>query len=224
MSERRERERHEMRERIVDAARRLFTTEGYDKVTLRRIAEEIEYTPGTIYQYFKDKDAILYAVHEHGFVELGGQLAKVVAGAVNPRDALERIGREYIRFARENPEMYDLMFIAQATTRAMDSEEWPEGKRTYDLLRGMVKTALDGGWIAGGDVDSLSFLFWSTAHGMASLRIRDRCTVIPEADRDRVQDDALGVLMERIATTKTSPASDAEPAKPRAPRRGAPEA
>src|SRR5687768_14097475 len=115
MGDRRERERHEMRERIIDAARKLFVTEGYDKTTLRRIAEDIEYTPGAIYAYFKDKDSILYAVHERGFVELGRRLASTVAGAANPRDALERVGREYIAFARDNPEMYDLMFIAQAT-------------------------------------------------------------------------------------------------------------
>jgi AcrR family transcriptional regulator len=220
MSDRRERERHEMRERIIDAARRLFVTEGYDKTTLRRIAEDIEYTPGAIYAYFKDKDAILYAVHERGFEELGRRLAAVVVGAVDPRDALERVGREYIAFARDNPEMYDLMFIAQATSRAMDDDEWPEGKRTYSLLQAMVKTALDGGWIAGGTVEAMSFLLWSTAHGMASLQIRERCRVIPPEERASVQDDALAVLMARISTGKT----EGEPPKPRAPRRGAPEA
>jgi AcrR family transcriptional regulator len=222
MGDRRERERHEMRERIIDAACRLFVTEGYDKTTLRRIAEDIEYTPGAIYAYFKDKDSILYAVHERGFVELGRRLTSVVIGAANPRDALERVGREYIAFARDNPEMYDLMFIAQATSRAMDDDEWPEGKRTYALLQAMVKTALDGGWVTGGTVESMSFLLWSTAHGMASLQIRERCRVIPEQDRARIQDDALSVLMARLSTGKSS--TDAEPGKPRGARRGAPEA
>ena len=222
MGERRERERHEMRERIIDAARKLFVTEGYDKTTLRRIAEDIEYTPGAIYAYFKDKDSILYAVHERGFEELGRRLTGVVVGATDPRDALERVGREYIAFARDNPEMYDLMFIAQATSRAMDEDEWPEGKRTYALLQAMVKVALDGGWIAGGSVEAMSFLLWSTAHGMASLQIRERCKVIPLEDRARIQDDALAVLMARMSTGKTS--ADADPGKPRGARRGAPEA
>src|SRR5262245_740434 len=105
MADRRERERHEMRERIIEAARRLFVTEGYDRTTLRRIAEEIEYTPGAIYAYFKDKDAILYALHQQGFEQLGRRMAEAVAGAGNPLVALERIGREYLAFAVENPEM-----------------------------------------------------------------------------------------------------------------------
>jgi len=207
MGERRERERHEMRERIIEAALGLFTTEGYDKTTLRRIADDIEYTPGTIYAYFKDKDAILYAVHERGFVELGRRMTAVVVGAANPRDALERVGREYIKFALDNPQLYDLMFISTSTTRALgDDDEWPEGKRTYDLVKSMVRAAMAGGWITGtasdGDVEAMSFLLWSTVHGMASLRIRERCRVIPECDRDRIQDDALALVMARISTAK----------------------
>lgn len=203
MGDRRERERHEMRERIVEAALGLFTTEGYDNTTLRRIADDIEYTPGAIYSYFKDKDAILYAVHERGFVELGRRMTAVVVGATNPRDALERVGRAYIQFAVDNPQLYDLMFISQSTTRALgDDDEWPEGKRTYDLVKAMVRSAMDGGWIHGDNVDAMAFLLWSTVHGMASLRIRERCRVIPECDRDRIQDDALALVMSRIATTK----------------------
>src|SRR5262245_31840128 len=135
MSERRERERHEMRQRIIDAARRLFVTEGYERTTIRRIAEEIEYTPGAIYSYFKDKDAILYALHQYGFEQLGRKMSEAVVGAADPLEQLARIGRAYTAFARDNPEMYDLMFIAQATSRALDDPDaWPEGARAYDLL------------------------------------------------------------------------------------------
>ena len=202
MGDRRERERHEMRERIIDAARRLFVAEGYERTTLRRIAEDIEYTPGTIYQYFKDKDAILYALHQHGFEELSRRMTEVVVGVAHPREALERIGRAYVRFAADNPELYDLMFIAQATSRAMDDDAWPEGARSYDLLRGLVSAAIDGGWIVPGDPEATAFLLWSTAHGMASLSIRDRCLVIPEACRDSVKDDALSILMALLSTGK----------------------
>jgi len=225
MSDRRERERTEMRERIIEAARRLFVTEGYDRTTLRRIAEEIEYTPGAIYAYFKDKDAILYALHQQGFEELSRRMTQAVIGARDPREALDQIGRAYIKFARECPEMYDLMFIAQATSRAMDDQEWPEGTRAYDLLKGVVKAAIDGGWIVAGDVEATSFLLWSAAHGMASLQIRDRCMVIPEECRARVHGDAYELLLARLSTEK-DPAERAEPqpeaARPRA-RRGAPE-
>jgi AcrR family transcriptional regulator len=222
MGERRERERHEMRASIIDAARRLFVTEGYDRTTLRRIAEEIEYTPGAIYAYFKDKDAILYALHQEGFLELGKRMAAAVVGAANPREALERIGRAYLEFARENPEMYDLMFIAQATSRAMCEHEWPEGQRAYDMLKGVVQTALDGGWIVGGEAGPMAFLLWSTAHGMASLAIRERCLVIAPEDRLQVQDDAYQILVGRIATDKARPRAETEPETPKR-RRGAPE-
>jgi AcrR family transcriptional regulator len=220
-ADRRERERTEMRERIIEAARRLFVTEGYDRTTLRRIAEEIEYTPGAIYAYFKDKDAILYALHQQGFEELGWRMTEVVLGAANPREALDRVGRAYLAFARDNPEMYDLMFIAQATSRAMNDKEWPEGERTYGQLKALVAAALEGGWIAGGDIESVSFLLWSVAHGMASLEIRERCKVIPADALPRVMEGAYDVILARLSTGKTDETAASEP-RPR-PRRGAPE-
>lgn len=219
MSARRERERTEMRERIIEAARRLFVTDGYDRTTLRRIAEEIEYTPGAIYAYFKDKDAILYALHQQGFEELGRRMMEAIPGAQNPREVLDRLGRAYLAFARDNPEMYDLMFIAQATSRAMQ-EQWPEGERTYEMLKMAVKTAIDGGWIIAGDVEAVSFMLWSTAHGMASLSCRDRCLMIPEAERPKVLADAYEVLLRLLSTGKESSVVEATARS----RRGAPEA
>ena len=229
VSDRRERERTEMRERIIEAARRLFVTEGYDRTTLRRIAEEIEYTPGAIYAYFKDKDAILYALHQQGFEALSRCMTEVLIGSRNPLDALYRVGRAYLQFARDNPEMYDLMFIAQATSRAMQEEVWPEGQRTYDQVKILVTAAIDGGWIAATDVEGVSFLLWSFVHGMASLQVRDRCIVLGTMeDVPRIMDSAYDLMLSRLSTGKdkgehgdeTSAAN--ESARPRA-RRSAPE-
>lgn len=225
VGDRRERERTEMRERIIEAARGLFVTEGYDRTTLRRIAEEIEYTPGAIYAYFKDKDAILYALHQQGFEELSRRMTEAMLGAKNPLEALDRLGRAYLVFARENPEMYDLMFIAQATSRAMPEELWPEGQRTYDQLKSVVKAAIDGGWIAATDVESAAFLLWSFAHGMASLQVRDRCMVLGTmANVPEIMDGAFDLILARLSTGKDQ-RNDTEPTEPERPRarRSAPE-
>ncbi len=235
-TERRERERHEMRERIIDAARRLFVSEGYGHTTIRRIAEEIEYTPGAIYAYFKDKDAILYALHVQGFEELQRRMIGAVHGATDPLDQLGRIGRAYLEFARANPELYDLMFIAQSTSRGMQEGTWPEGHRTYDVLRQIVQAGLDGGWLRGDSAETVSFLLWSAVHGMASLEIRDRCVVLAEACRDTVHEDAYALMLQMLALPRTSPghvevaaaAAEMDPSPPDGPdrprrRRAAPE-
>ena len=183
MGSRRDREREEMRQQIIDAARGLFVSEGYDHVTVRKIADAIEYTPGAIYSYFEDKDAIFYALHQQGFEELTRRMAAamldVAATSGTPLDQLRRIGEEYLRFAHDNPELYDLMFVAQSPMK-LTPEKWPEGTRTFDVLRGVVRAAVDGGYIKPGDVESIAFLCWSACHGMVTLEFRGRCSVISE--------------------------------------------
>jgi AcrR family transcriptional regulator len=67
ISERKEREKQEMREKILLVATEMFIEEGYDKTSIRKIADKIEYSPATIYLYFKDKDEIFHAIHDKGF-------------------------------------------------------------------------------------------------------------------------------------------------------------
>jgi AcrR family transcriptional regulator len=65
--ERRQREKQQMRRQILDTAMDLFIENGYEEVSIRRIADHIEYSPATIYLYFQDKDDILFVLHEEGF-------------------------------------------------------------------------------------------------------------------------------------------------------------
>ena len=104
--ERRLRERGQKHDAIVDAAVELFLSEGYQNTSIRKIAEKIEYTPGAIYSYFKDKDEILYEIHLRGFTELSETLSEALK-ETDPLDKLYRIGQLYIQFALENPEYYN---------------------------------------------------------------------------------------------------------------------
>ena len=83
--ERREREKEEVRRKILDAARELFASEGYERVTMRRIADAIEYSPTTIYNHFEDKDDLVHALCEEDF----GRLLGAPAAAPPPADPVE---------------------------------------------------------------------------------------------------------------------------------------
>src|SRR5215813_10283700 len=107
---RREREREEMRQKIMNAARELFATQGYEAVTMRSIAERIEYTPTCIYFHFADKEALLREICDTDFARFAQELQPAAAQA----DALERIrlqGQLYLEFARKHPNHYRLMFM-----------------------------------------------------------------------------------------------------------------
>ena len=78
-----------MRTNILDAARELFAQFGYDEVTMRKVAEKIEYSPTTIYLYFRDKETLIRALCAHDFLELAGKFQRIalVRDRGNPRDA-----------------------------------------------------------------------------------------------------------------------------------------
>ncbi|MFH0735206.1 MAG: TetR/AcrR family transcriptional regulator [bacterium] len=163
-----------MRQAILDAAMRLFIEEGYEAVSIRRIAEKIEYSPSTIYLYFEDKDAIFFELHTLGFTELYKHQMEV-QNISDPRERLTAHGRAYLSFALEHPEYYDLMFILKSPgLKIKECNTWVCGNRTYDLLKQNVLQCKEAGFFKDHDVDSISFVFWSIVHGMVSLHMRNR--------------------------------------------------
>jgi AcrR family transcriptional regulator len=188
-----------MREAILAAAMKLFHEESFEKTTMRRIAQEIEYTPGALYSYFKDKDEILFALHQRGFDTLFAMQQPALAIA-DPVERLTRLGQIYMQFALDNPEFYDLMFIASRTGRSIEeAEDWSCGERAYGVLRDTMREIIDAGRLRGtDDPEVAAFAAWSAVHGIASLIIRGRCRLIPDEDRDRVVGGATGLLIHAL--------------------------
>lgn len=166
-----------MRSLILEAAKRLFLKDGFENVTIRNIADKIEYSPATVYLYFKDKDEILYALHTEGFEKLFAEQQKTLSIS-DPWQRLRAGGEVYIKFALENREYYDLMFIMTETGRIISKkEDWGVGQRSYDVLRNAVRDCIEAGYLPRVDIEVASFALWSLVHGMASLVIRDRCMI-----------------------------------------------
>jgi len=183
--------RSEMRERICKAAMQLFLAEGFERTSIRRIAEAIEYTPGAIYTYFRDKDDILYALHVEGFAKLRGLLSELSAAELSPAERLRRVGELYLRFAFENPQYYQLMFIMGATGKRIQADErWDDGLDNYDFLRAIVRDCIADGSLPPGELEAATFAIWASVHGIASLVIRGRCPMIPDEALPRVVTDA----------------------------------
>ena len=189
---RKQREKEDMRTLILDAARSIFLEKGYDQSSLRNIAERIQYSPGTIYLYFKDKDEIFFALHEEGFRRMLGKMQPLVHVA-DPFERLKAIGRVYIEFASENKDFYDLMFIIHSPVHNQENDEkWAMGQRTLDFLKDIIRQCQMEGRFAGRDVESLSFAIWSVVHGMSALYCRDRCTPYKNVDTKTLMEDAYG--------------------------------
>src|ERR1041385_6252261 len=126
IKERQERDREAVRRSILDAARELFVTEGYRNVSIRKIAEKIEYSPAAIYGYFPSKDDIFYALAEEGFRLLHGSndgAFNARLGGIEPLDRIKAILWRLYDFSRQQPQYFELMFVDRSVPRISKAYE-----------------------------------------------------------------------------------------------------
>jgi AcrR family transcriptional regulator len=173
--ERRAREREEIRTVILDAARELFVSDGYDAVTMRRIADRIEYSPTAIYFHFRDKEALLKELCETDFLTLAQQFTKI-AQVKDPVERLRRTGLAYIEFGIQNPNHYRLMFMTPHPPIEHDEELVRKGnpeEDAYAFLHSIISECVAQGRFRSElkDVDLLAQVIWSSVHGVISLQI-----------------------------------------------------
>jgi len=168
IAERREREREEVRKKILDAARDLFAAEGYERVTMRRIAEAIEYSPTTIYLHFKDKDELVHSLCDSNFRELMGEMGAVGAQSADPVERIRHLGIGYARFGVQHPNHYRFMFLTPFGDGHQVSEA---GEQAFGLLRSLVAEAIDSGRFHDGSPEVMAQILWASLHGAVSLLI-----------------------------------------------------
>jgi len=176
VKERREREKSETRDKILDAARELFITEGYEGVSMRKVAEKIEYSPTAIYVHFADKKDLFHELCNQDF----GQLAEVFQSSSMPLDPVERvkhIGRTYVEFGVRYPNHYKLMFMTPHPVAELDEEDLevkgnPEVD-AYAFLKLTVQQTIAAGRFRDDlkDAELISQTLWAAVHGVISLSI-----------------------------------------------------
>lgn len=198
IQERKEREKIEMRNLILDSAMKLFLNEGFERVTIRKIADQIEYSAATVYLYFKDKNEILCALQARGF-DLFFERQLRITNEPNPLERLRRLGLEYMQFAFEFPEYYELMFIFKAPmTHFKQGENWEDGMRTFRFLVDVVKDCIEKELLPKADPYVVSVMLWSLVHGMVSLCLEDRLVMIPEEERKNMLRSGLDYFIKTL--------------------------
>jgi AcrR family transcriptional regulator len=202
--DRKEREKVEMKRQILDAARRLFLEQGFEKTSIRNIAEEIEYSAGTIYLYFKDKNEILFALHVEAFSVLMQAMQAGIMGETDPFGRLVSLGKHYLKYAFENPELYDLMFVMTAPMETLECREeiWCDGERAFETLKFVVSDCMKAGYFEGEDPETISVMVWSLVHGLATLHLRRRTMIFPEEKRIKLLEDAYAKFTKIIKQYK----------------------
>ncbi|MGW5464553.1 TetR/AcrR family transcriptional regulator [Streptomyces sp. NPDC003996] len=175
---RRERERAERERLIVTAARELAEAEGWEAVTTRRLAAEIEYSQPVLYSHFKGKDAIMAAVAVQGCADLAAELRQARTAAPGTREAPAAVAGTYTSFARCRPALYDAMFT-HLVDLPFATEEAPAPLReAFGELLAVVEPITAEGEEPG----LLTETFWAALHGLVTLMRSGR---LPEEAHDR---------------------------------------
>jgi AcrR family transcriptional regulator len=194
VKERQEREREAVARAILDAARDLFVAEGYHNVSMRKIAERVEYSAAAIYSYFPSKDDIFFALAEEGFRILFTPVAEDTGAGCDTRDPLELLRRSFWRlyeFSGSHPEYFALMFVDRTVPRI--NKDW----QRFGFVREMkarigatIQRAIDAGQFpAGSHPDAIARVLMTVILGAAIARLSQR--VVPGEDADALARDTF---------------------------------
>lgn len=186
--ERRDRERAQRRQVIVNAARELAEAEGWESVTTRRLADCIEYSQPVLYSHFEGKDAIVSAVALGGFGELSATLRNARKTAGSPDAEPRAVASAYMEFARANPALYEAMFtLTVDLTFAQSDTPAPLHAGFAELREALAPLAGDR------DLETVTEVVWSALHGLATLSQAGRL-------RPDFYDERLVMIVDQLGT------------------------
>jgi AcrR family transcriptional regulator len=198
IKQRHERDREAVRRAILDAARDLFVSEGYQNVSLRKIAERIEYSPAAIYGYFSGKDDIFFALAEEGFRLLGGPQGPEAAsalGALPPIERLRAIFWQFYDFSRQHPQYFLLMFVDRSVPRiCREYERFAFAREVKRNLLADIQACMKAQLLPETvDAHVVLRLITMGLLGVATLRLSDRLGAAEDADL--LAEDILNVTL-----------------------------
>lgn len=169
-----ERRRHKIRARILSAAEQVFAREGADGLSIRRLAENIDYSPAAIYKYFKSKDELVDELKETFFELILENVHRIADTATPFAERSRDCVATYVQIAIEKPHHYAAAFAGQASadeehTRAQD-HEGSKKEQAFNVLSSMIQEGVDIG-VFRADIDAVlaAKSIWASMHGLAMM-------------------------------------------------------
>ena len=201
VKERRARQKGLLRQEILDAAREILVREGYDGLSMRKVAEKIDYSPTAIYLHFKDRDDLVFCVCEQLMAGLVRELNEVKSRYADPLIALRKGLRRYVEFGLKHPEHYQATFMTRHSGDPEIDQRYLEpntmGMQAFSFLPWLVGECVKQKKLARVDVHAASCALWAGIHGVTSLQI-----AMPNFkwnDRDKVIDQLIAMMVKGLS-------------------------
>ena len=204
IKERQERERTAIRQAILSAARDLFISEGYRNVSMRKIADRIEYSPAAIYSYFPSKDDIFFALAEEGFRQLAQFGMKVAAQHADPFARLRGGLWAFYEFSKAHPQYFELMFTDRSVpSLSQDFQRFEFFQETTAAAEGDIRACIARGQFSA-KLDSAAALhvLWAGMLGAATIGLAQR--LAPGEDADALARDLLDSILAGFTTNQVT--------------------
>ena len=201
IKERQERDRLKTRQAILNAARDLFVTEGYRHVSMRKIAERIEYSPAAIYSYFPGKDDIFFALAEEGFRILASEAVAAIQGVSDPLERLRRGLWAFYEFSKAHPEYFELMFLDRSVPSInQDFQRFEFFHHVTARAEADVRACIDRGQFSKAlDAAAAIHVLWVGMLGASSIGLTQR--LAPGEDPDTLAHDVLESILAGFTTS-----------------------
>lgn len=198
---RKERYRSELRAETLTAARELIQKEGYEGLTIRKLASRMDCSPMALYSYFADKQALLHALATEGFEKVAKRFDSADR---DPLLAIRRILLDYIAYAEENPFEYRILFMSIEALGELEPtrEDLQERNPAFGALFKLVRACIDAGALQG-DPFAITTVLWTGAHGAASLLIT--ATKFPFASRESYAKQVVDTLLSGVHNRVIAP-------------------
>ncbi len=201
-SSRRRKHKEELRKTILEAAREIFVAEGYEAFSMRKLAEKIEYSPGSIYLHFQSKEELFDSLVEASFERLLKTLLDMRDGHQQP-DPVKELKRglhAYVEFGLRNPNDYRFAFMLRPP---VDKHPY-EVHRAFEVLRHMVRRCVAERRFCAVDVETAAQALWASAHGITSLLIQR--PAFPWVPKKRVIAQVIDSAVDSLLAAANGPA------------------
>ncbi|MFV8327702.1 TetR/AcrR family transcriptional regulator [Flavobacterium sp. ZS1P14] len=188
------RQKEETRKNILDAAYTIVKEDGWQGLSMRKIADKIEYTAPIIYEYFSNKEAILQELTTRGFIKLVIELEKAKNKYETPEEQLEAMWMAYWDFAFTDTEMYQVMFGVQMSCC---SEQCSLAQGPYKLFTAVIAEIMKKNNPSQEVIKQKYFTFFSVIHGLISINIINKSEIL-ETINTQILKDAIGGIIKSI--------------------------
>ena len=193
--EKRAKQKEEFRKEILDSACEIFINDGYDGFSMRKLAEKIDYSPTTIYLYFKNKDDLLFAICEEFFANFFAELNRIRSISQDPIETLRQAILYFMNCGLRNPNQYKLIFFTKSVygTKEELVEKESMARNTYFVFREIVQDCINAGRLREIEVDVIVNTLSIASHGVIAKNIY--CANFSKERSDIVAHTLVDVLL-----------------------------